>query len=389
MFTYKFYSNPRDNQLRLRLTNKRKKTEVSVGVTVPQEALNDAMSANPAPENIKWRSVLSLYQMKLDEIKCELLKQGRGNEDVNAIKRIVLEECFNRGDGPGNHGDSATPPTGQFVGQFRQFIDSKTNKGTKGVYQHTLDRIKLYDPDIASKSFEDIDFGWLTDFETFCAQTASKNARNIHLRNIRAVFNNAIDNGITTAYPFRRFKIRPEATRKRSLTVEDLREIFNYPVEEYAEVYRDLFKLIFALCGINTVDLHRLKTVTRDGRIEYKRAKTGRMYSIKVEPEAMEIIDRYRGVNGLLCIADRWSDHRNFRHQMNKALQLIGASRTGLGGKKGKGKWPELTTYWARHSWATIARKVGVSVDDIALALGHSDDRHETTFIYIDELVKT
>lgn len=273
-----------------------------------------------------------------------------------------------------------------FIGHFQRFVNGKTNPGTIGVYKHTLDRIRLFDPDIDNKNFEDIDLKWLTDFEAFCARTATKNARNIHLRNIRAVFNNAIDYEITSAYPFRRFKIRPEATRKRSLTVEELRTLFDYPVEPYAEIYRDMFKLIFMLIGINTVDLHGLTRIT-DGRIEYKRAKTSRLYSIRVEPEAMEIIEKYQGEKGLLCIADRWSDHRNFRHQLNMALQKIGeVERKGRGGKKIiTSAFPGLSSYWARHSWATIARKIGVSLDDIALALGHSDGKHETTLIYIDE----
>ena len=263
-------------------------------------------------------------------------------------------------------------------------MESKTNRGTRGVYKHTLDRIRAFDKNVDNKMFEDIDLKWLTDFEAFCAKTACKNARNIHLRNIRAVFNNAIDYGITTAYPFRRFKIRPEATRKRSMAVEELRRLFDYPVEDYAEIYRDMFRLIFMLVGINSVDLHGLKSITRDGRIEYKRAKTGRLYSIKVEPEAMEIINKYRGVKGLLCIADRWSDSRNFRHQCNKALQKIGqVERKGRGGKKTiTAEFEGVTTYWARHTWATIAASLDIPKDTIAAALGHGGDT--VTDIYID-----
>lgn len=383
MFSYKFIiDSGRGNALRLRLTNKRRKAEVSLGVRMSQETLDDALSDNPKPENIKWRSVLSLFQSKLDTIKCELLKAGRGDEDVKSIREIVMRECLNVEDTNEEQTSKTT-----FVSVFQTFIDKKDNPGTKRVYKHTLDRIRTFDSGVDGKSFEEIDLKWLNDFEAFCAKTASKNARNIHLRNIRAVFNVAIDEGLTTAYPFRRFKIRPESTRKRSLSADELRRIFDFPVESYAEIYRDMFKLIFMLVGINCVDLHRLKEVTGDGRIEYRRAKTGRRYSIKVEPEAMEIIEKYRGKSGLLCIADRWSDHHNFLHQCNKALQSIGVTkRSGRGGKKSViPEWPELSTYWARHSWATIARKIGVSVDDIALALGHSDGKHETTFIYIDE----
>lgn len=254
-------------------------------------------------------------------------------------------------------------------------------------------RIEAFCDNVSGLTFEDITIGWLSRFEDFCARTACKNARNIHLRNIRAVFNHALDNGITTAYPFRRYKIRPEKTRKRSLPADDLRRLMTMEVEPYAELYRDMFVLSLMLCGINAVDLYGLKEVTADGRVEYRRAKTGRLYSIRVEPEAMAIIDRWRGKTALLCLADRWGDHRNFIRQCNKALSLIGADKDKGGmlkgggykreGGKAKGIWPGLTTYWARHSWATVAYSIGVSKDIIAQGLGHSDG-HDTTDIYID-----
>lgn len=259
------------------------------------------------------------------------------------------------------------------------------SRSTQGVYEQTLSRLNAF-CDISDLNFEDITIEWLTRFDNFLARTApSKNARNIHFRNIRAVFNYAMDNEYTDYYPFRRFKIRPEATRKRSLTIEELRLLFDYPVEEYAEIYRDMFKLIFMFIGINIIDLHSLKSITSNGRIEFKRAKTHRAYSIKVEPEALEIIEKYKGKNGLLLIADRWSDHRNFRHQMNKALQRIG--KVNLVGRARKKDilpiFPELTSYWARHSWATIAAELDIPDAVISQALGHSGDTNSTTAIYI------
>ena len=388
MFTYKFLVNPRDNALRLRISNNRKKAEIGMGFNVHPDSLENALSETPDKANIKLRSSIMAWSVRIEDVRLDLMDSGRENADVKEIKGLVLRAIF----GDSAIRDCQEDTIGQpardkaaFTSHFQAFINAKSNKGTKGVYQHTLDRIRLYDPDIDKKSFEEIDLKWLAGFEALCAQTASKNARNIHLRNIRAVFNNAIDYELTSAYPFRRFKIRPEATRKRSLSVEDLRKLFDYPVEPYAELYRDMFKLIFMLIGINTVDLYGLKHISKDGYIEYKRAKTGRLYSIKVEPEALEIINRYKGKNGLLCIADRWNDSRNFRHQCNKALQNIGlVERRGRGGKKHiTAEFEGVTTYWARHTWATIARSLKISKDDIALALGHGSKT--VTDIYIDE----
>lgn len=276
-----------------------------------------------------------------------------------------------------------------FEERFLAFIDSKQGS-TKELYEFTLGKLRRFCPKLSTIAWEEINTDWLSRFDAFLAKTApSKNYRNIHLRNIRAVFNSGIDAEDTTCYPFRRFKIRPVPTRKRSLTVEALCQLFDYPVEEYAVIYRDLFKLIFMLIGINSVDLHRLTEVTPDGRIEYKRAKTGRLYSIKVEPEAMEIIEKYRGEKGLLCISDRWSDHRNFRHQINNALQRIGkVERVGRGGKKViEAAFPGISTYWARHTWATIAADLDIPDATISLALGHAGE-NATTEIYINRNLK-
>lgn len=380
MFSTKFYvDTTRKDSLMLRITNNRKKVEMSMGLKISPDELEAALSGSS--RNIRLEKMLASWTSQIKDLMLELADKKEIDKDAKEI-RVILQERLLGVTLTQQPKDSKSE--GNFTTCFQSFINSKENKGTKGVYKHTLDKIRLFDPDIDEKSFEDIDLKWLTDFEAFCAQTASKNARNIHLRNIRAVFNYAIDYEITSAYPFRRFKIRPEATRKRSLTVEELRKLFVYPVEPYAEIYRDMFMLIFFLIGINTVDLHGLKEITSDGRIEYKRAKTHRLYSIKVEPEALDIIEKYQGANGLLCIADRWSDSRNFRHQLNKALQRIGeVERRGRGGKKViTSAFHELSSYWARHTWATIAASLDIPKDTIAAALGHGGNT--VTDIYID-----
>lgn len=379
MFSYKFIVSPK-GKLSVQLICNCKKSQVSCRIDTTKDQLALAQYPKRRTEDIaitSLRSALREFESYLEFLQAKMPRIGMPKVDVKEIGQDFAEHF-------GLIKKRKVDNTGTFVKHYEQFMESKTNRGTRGVYKHTLDRIRAFDKNVDNKMFEDIDLKWLTDFEAFCAKTACKNARNIHLRNIRAVFNNAIDYEITTAYPFRRFKIRPEATRKRSMSIEELRRLFDYPVEDYAEIYRDMFRLIFMLVGINSVDLHGLKSITRDGRIEYKRAKTGRLYSIKVEPEAMEIINKYRGVKGLLCIADRWSDSRNFRHQCNKALQKIGqVERKGRGGKKTiTAEFEGVTTYWARHTWATIAASLDIPKDTIAAALGHGGDT--VTDIYID-----
>lgn len=271
-----------------------------------------------------------------------------------------------------------------FADRFLLFAEMK-KESTKACYMHTYGRMKAFYDNLSELHFEDITHEWLVQFDNWMSTSGSrsKNARNIHLRNIRSVFNAAIDDGITSHYPFRRFKIKSVATPKRALTVEDLRKLFNAELEPHAEKYLDCFKLIFFLVGINVIDLCNLKKID-NGRIEYYRAKTNRFYSIKVEPEALNIINRHRGKNQLLNIMDRYKNHKDYMHRLNENLQKIGnVECVGRGGKKSyKPYFPCLTTYWARHSWATIAASLDIPKETIAAALGHGG--YTVTDIYID-----
>ena len=99
----------------------------------------------------------------------------------------------------------------------------------------------------------------------------------------------------------------------------------------------------------------------------------------------MALIKKYRGKKHLVSICDRWEDYQDFTKNCNIALKKIGVvERKGLGGKKEiNSEWPALSLYWARHSWATIARKIKISKDDIAQALGHG--KKTVTDVYIEE----
>ena len=247
-----------------------------------------------------------------------------------------------------------------FFRRYMSYSETRQAKRTKEIYLVTAKRMQEYDAKVRTKTFAEINKDWLNGFDAFLIKTTpSVNGRSIHFRNIRAVFNDALDNGITTSYPFRVFKIRNEETQKRSLTVEQLRELFNADVSGGERKALDLFKLCFFLIGINVADLSKLQTIGADGRIEYRRQKTKKLYSVKVEPEALEIINRYKGKTHLLDILDTYKNVHTFTVFFDKNLKRIG-------GFKG------LTSYWARHTWATIASDIDIPEDVISRALGHS-----------------
>lgn len=274
-------------------------------------------------------------------------------------------------------------PNGGFWATFNEFAESRPAEGTKEIYRQTMRRIQAFDKRCEELTWEDVDIAWLKRFEAFLAKTSrSANGRAILLRNIRAVFNYAIDEERTTLYPFRRFKIRTEQTRKRALTVEELREIVQLDLPADLAVHRDVFLLSFCLIGINMVDLSQLTEVKR-GRIEYKRAKTGRLYSIKVWPEAARLLKRLKGQKLLVGVFENYAYYKDYIGHCNDALKKLGRVHIGKQGRRTfEPICDELTTYWARHTWATLASRLDIPKDTIRRALGHADN--SVTDIYID-----
>ena len=266
-----------------------------------------------------------------------------------------------------------TPETAEPVtlrSRWDKYLSRIENSRTREIYETTWKRICEFEPDADTLPMASVTRDWLQQFFSSMAQRSpSVNARNIHLRNIRAVFNDALDDEAITCYPFRKFKIRGVETAKRDLSLSELRSLVSMEVEPWQRRYLDCFMLSFCLLGINLGDL---LTLTADcihsGRIEYNRRKTKRLYSILVPPEAMEIINRYRGTRLLLSWCEGMKDYRYFAARMNRCLHEL---------------HPCLTSYWARHTWATLAYKLGVPKDTISLALGHANGSRVTS-IYIN-----
>ncbi len=207
----------------------------------------------------------------------------------------------------------------------------------------------------------------------------SINTAGLNLRNLRSIFNIAIKRRIISAdlYPFRNFTIPKQDTKKRSISAREVRKIYKAKLSDpFQNQARDTFMLLFFLIGINMKDLYYLRPEDIvDNRIIYKRAKTGKEYSILIQPEAMKIINKYRDPAGewLLKFHNTYKDHEVFTKQINTFLDEF------TPGLKIKMK---VTTYVTRHSWATIAYNNGISKDVVQKALGHG--AKTVTDVYID-----
>jgi hypothetical protein len=97
----------------------------------------------------------------------------------------------------------------------------------------------------------------------------------------------------------------------------------------------------------------------------------------------LEIIERYKGKGWLLDPLDRYENYKQYARHLNGALQAIGEVEIGKQGAKSiKPLYNNITTYWARHTWATIAAGLDIPKETIAAALGHGGNT--VTDIYID-----
>ena len=268
---------------------------------------------------------------------------------------------------------------------FEEYSRHKT-ESYRQMYERTLKKILEYDH---KASLDTINKRWLEAFSDRLKKSgANVNGVAHHMRNLRAVFNYAIDEDLTGNYPFRKFRIKHEQTRKRDLTIEQLRAVRDCDCEPFQEPYRDFFMLIFYLCGINIGDLLLLKRENvNNGRIEYHRRKTNKYYSIKIEPEAQAIIDKYKGKDWLLSPMDTNTDYHQFMKRMNQQLKKLGMSHEVGKGWSGTPIFSNLSTYYARHSWASIAAEIDIPIDVIAQALGHSTP-YTTTDIYVNRRLK-
>lgn len=366
----------------LRMMIRHKNTTASIPLEV-QLAANQ-WNGKEVVKHPNEKQLNAVVKKKSSDIETAFMMIALGGEEhfINAteIKESILDKLD-----PDRIKLKETEHCGhRFVPYYLQFMERRNAKGTNEIYERALKWIRKYDLEIESKDIEQLDRKWLEGLDKAMSVTNKKNSRSIMLRSVRAVFSHANEEGIVKTDPFIGFDLREETTVKRSMSLETLRTIRDWKVSPWQEEYRDMFMLMFYLVGINAADLFLAKKEQMvDGRLNYKRKKTGKLYSVKIQPEAMAIIEKYQGKDFLLSPMDRYNNYKNYLQHMNKALSTLGINYTTSSEKKGKAIFPQLSTYWSRHTWATLAYEIGIPVDVIGQALGHSDRQHTITMIYI------
>lgn len=215
-----------------------------------------------------------------------------------------------------------------------------------------------------------------------------------HLYGEAQKFYNKPDKGLMRIpyTPFEYFKIpKQEATRKRAITPEQIKAIWNMPYQNIhkgakhtcrPDLAKDCFILSFCLMGINSADLYNARDL-RDNRLVYCRTKTKERRLDKAKMEVvvpdmvLPIIEKYRDTTGqrLFRFYNDYRDHKAFNKAINKGLKEIG-DQLGI---------DDLEYYAARHSWATIAlNKCKIDKYTVHAALNHVDASMKVTDIYIE-----
>ena len=234
---------------------------------------------------------------------------------------------------------------------------------------------------------DEVNSNLIVRYENFLKSSGvCPNTSSFYMRGLRAIYNRAVEKEMTVQrYPFKHVYTGIDRTTKRAVPLKIIRQIREldltlYPMSDFA---RDIFMFSFYTRGMSFIDMAYLKKKDLHNSIlSYRRQKTGQKLFIKCEKPMQEIIDKYDTGNTpyLLPIIkdmnlDERRQYKNAAHLVNDKLRKLG--------EKLELAIP-LTTYVARHGWASIAKSKNIPLSIISEAMGH--DSEKTTRIYLASL---
>ena len=282
---------------------------------------------------------------------------------------------------------SSVVPIFDYINDIVRSLEKIGKNGNSNVYRETMGRLKKYS-NREDLTFGEVDYSFLKNFESHLQERGCKiNTISFYLRTIRSIFNRAIKDGVVGEeyYPFKKITIRKEKTVKRAIYKDEIAAIKNLDLSSRPQVAlaRDLFLFSFYMRGMSFKDIAFLKVANIMGdRIYYSRQKTSQKLNIKLTDKAMDIILKYNDLSNkgtfLFPIIrypgrNEFNQYKNGYRKTNRRLKMLGDILNF--------RIP-LTTYVARHSWASIAKRSGIPTSVISEGLGH--DSEKTTQIYLD-----
>lgn len=234
---------------------------------------------------------------------------------------------------------------------------------------------------------DNVDSDLMTAYEVYLKSIGvCPNSSSFYMRNLRAIYNRAVEKELTAQrYPFKHVYTGIDKTVKRAVPLNVIRRIRNmdlslYPVMDYA---RDVFMFSFYTRGMSFVDMAFLKKKDlQNGILSYRRHKTGQQLFIKWEKPMQELIEKYDTSGSPYLLPIIKSNGKEERQQYKSEAHRINANLKKIGERLGLSI--PLTTYVARHGWASIAKSKNIPIATISEAMGH--DSETTTRIYLASL---
>lgn len=185
--------------------------------------------------------------------------------------------------------------------------------------------------------------------------------------------------------PFKSYKVSKlhTVTAKRAITKDNITTVINYDYSNkgfYTGLAVDLFTFSYFMGGINFVDMAYIThSHIIDNRLIYTRTKTHKLIKLPLQPKAIELIEKYRTKDRPYIFPILSAFHKTEQQQRNRIHKVITKVNKCL---KEIGVPIDLTTYVARHSFATVLKRSGVNTSIICEAMGHSSEK--VTQIYLD-----
>lgn len=345
----------------------------------------DAKTENVLPEHPDF----DFLAPKLLDLKIKARKLLYQNyTDVKAVMRMLFEDSSMS---VLEFGNNLVANLQKEAGVFDKFGDvTKRNRllGNARVYANVLAQWEKLYPD---GSFSDFNFNYLMAFRKYIEQKGnSKSTVHMYLRTMRSLYNKAQKSvGFADTKPFTDvftgLKVRSHSAKKKWLTAADLQKLYNAWHHETAGThFRDLFILQFCFGGCDTIDVYYLKkSQLRNGRVLFERAKTGVTVSLAVHPIAQQLIEAHQDINVKNEYIFPWRKdqpgYKTFHRQMYRRLQLLQQREnievrpdgSSLGGKV------------VRHTFANLAKQLGVDDDLLRELMGH--DRDDVDNYYKDK----
>ncbi len=239
-------------------------------------------------------------------------------------------------------------------------------------------------------TFGDVTPMLLVDYEHWLYERGvMRNSSSFYMRNLRSIFNKAVAVGAArTGDPFAGVYTGIDTTRKRAAGEDLVLRLLRLDLRCSAALAlaRDLFVFSYCTRGMAFVDVAYLrKEEIRDGVISYVRRKTGQRLTVGVEPCMELIINRYSDetagspyVFPIIMSSDPAVAYEQYRIALNYHNRKLKRLASLLGEPL------RLSSYTARHTWATAARNHNVPLSVISAGMGHASEK--TTQIYLAAL---